>query len=249
MSWHTAPMLAFDLETTGKDVETARIVTASVVHIDPRNGRDGIHTRTWLVDPGIDIPAEATDVHGITTAHAQEHGTKPSVAVYEIEQALQSAWVENTPVVIYNAPFDLTVLDRELRRHHGLGIDGIGPIVDPLVIDKTLDRYRKGSRKLTAVCEHHGIVLDQAHTASADALAAARLAWALACRYPDELGDLHALQPLQADWFADNAASFEQFLKRRKTEAEEPQDVIDAIAINRDWPLTPHRDIDMEVAS
>ena len=240
MSWHTQPMVAVDLETSSPDPETARIVTAAVVHIDPRNGRDGITTRTWLVDPGIDIPAEATDVHGISTQHAHEHGTDPAVAVYEIEQALQSAWVENTPIVLYNAPFDLTVLDRELRRHHDLGLDGIGPVVDPLVVDKTLDRYRKGSRKLTAVCEHHGIVLDDAHTANADALAAARLAWALAVRYPDDVGDLHELQQLQVTWFAENASSFELFLKRRKTQAGEPQDVIDAIAINRYWPLIPH---------
>lgn len=248
MSWHTHPMVAFDLETTSAEPDTARIVSAAVLSITPHTGRNGICNRTWLIDPGCDIPAEATAVHGITTDHARTHGANPQVAVYEIEQALQSAWVENTPVVIFNAPFDLTVLDRELRRHNnGIGIDGHGLVVDPLVLDKHVDRYRKGSRKLVDTCAHYGIVLDDAHTAAADALAAARLAWALVNRYPDELGDLHELHTLQTNAFAEQSESFADYLRCRKQQDGEPQHVIDAIAINRDWPLIPHNPVE-EVA-
>ncbi len=57
-------------------------------------------------------------------------------------------------------------------------------VIDPLVLDKALDRYRRGSRKLADVCAHYGITLDNAHDASADTLAAIALARALARAYP-----------------------------------------------------------------
>ena len=52
-----------------------------------------------------------------------------------------------------------------------------GPVFDPLVIDRAKDRYRKGKRNLGALCELYGVKLDNAHDATADATAAARLAW------------------------------------------------------------------------
>ena len=61
----------FDLETTGVDVTTDRIVTAHVGLLGP----DGVALRSqsWLADPGVEIPEGATAVHGITTAHARAH--------------------------------------------------------------------------------------------------------------------------------------------------------------------------------
>ena len=51
-----------------------------------------------------------------------------------------------------NAPFDLTLLDRELRRHRAASLShylGQNPlrVLDPRVLDKHLDRYRKGRRR------------------------------------------------------------------------------------------------------
>ena len=46
-------LVGFDLETTSADPRTARIVTAAVV---PARGQ----ALTWLADPGVPIPAEAT---------------------------------------------------------------------------------------------------------------------------------------------------------------------------------------------
>lgn len=244
MSWHTDTLVAFDTETTGTNPETDRIVTATITWIDVPTGT--YDSRGWLVDPGIDIPEQATAVHEITTEQARADGARPDVAIPEIEQALWQAWIKGVPVVVYNAPYDLTLLDRELRRYGGRGLHGIGPVIDPLVIDKSVDRYRKGSRKLAAVCAHYGIELsdDDAHTSDGDALAAARLAWVLAERHPQQLGcELAELQYLQAEWFADQSARFEQFLRGRKTAENAPVEEVDAIVLNRSWPLIPHTKI------
>ena len=68
MSWHEGTLYGFDVESTGVDVFTDRIVTATVVKIE---GGQLADQRSWLVDPGISIPEAATKVHGITTERAR----------------------------------------------------------------------------------------------------------------------------------------------------------------------------------
>ncbi len=177
MSWHLSPMAAFDLETTGVDPESARIVTATIVKTPGESG--DLATRNWLVNPGVPIPAEATKVHGVTDEQAQADGIDPATAAAQILAELDEAWTGGRPVVIYNASYDLTVLDRELRRHCSSSRTAWGAVSDPFGSDKERDRDRKGSRTLTATCAHYNVQHEDAHTADGDALAAARLAWRL----------------------------------------------------------------------
>lgn len=72
MSWISGPLLAFDLETTGTDVETDRIVTAAVVRLEADGSVS--RERTWLLDPGVAIPEQASAIHGISTERARAHG-------------------------------------------------------------------------------------------------------------------------------------------------------------------------------
>lgn len=236
--WIDGPIQALDLETTGLDTETARIVTAAIVRYEPRDviGAGKTTVRSWLVDPGIEIPADATAIHGITTEQARAEGMPASVAVAEIFQLLDDAWSNKEPLVVFNAPYDLTILDRELRRHHAdKALVEVGPVIDPLVLDRALDPYRRGSgtRKLSYICDHiYGVDLgESAHGARADALAAMRVAWKIGIRHADVIEDLVGMQRLQADWHAAWAASFEAYLRTRGN-----GDVID-----RSWPLVPWR--------
>jgi DNA polymerase-3 subunit epsilon len=223
--WSDHPMIAFDLETTGVDVETCRIVTACAAIV---NTEMAWAPRSWLIDPGIEIPAEASAVHGISTEHARDHGSKPVVALAEIRTALLNAWNTGCPVVIYNAPYDLTVLDRELRRNNLPGLDVRGLVIDPLVLDRCVDRYRKGSRKLEATCKHYRVTLDNAHDATADALAAARVACRILREHPTfDIAVAETLQVLQASAYRSWAAGFEAYLARKGT----PE------AIDRSWPM------------
>lgn len=68
-------MLAFDCETTGVDVEQDRIVTAATVMIEPGVGPQ---IRATVIDPGVEIPASAVEVHGWTTERVQAEGRPPA---------------------------------------------------------------------------------------------------------------------------------------------------------------------------
>ncbi|MDX3721063.1 exonuclease domain-containing protein, partial [Streptomyces caniscabiei] len=188
MSWHLKRMAAFDLETTAADPETARIVTACVVQI---GGNQPPQPATWVADPGVDIPDEAAKIHGYSTERARAEGRPAADVVEEITAALGQVLAHGIPIVAMNARYDLTVLDRECRRH-GLEtlldryVDNvIWPVIDPFVIDKAVDRYRSGKRTLTALCEHYQVKLDGAHDSAADAVAAARVAWRLGATRPE----------------------------------------------------------------
>ncbi|MGW1074735.1 exonuclease domain-containing protein [Streptomyces sp. NPDC002537] len=235
MGWHHEPLIGFDLETTGTDPAEARIVTAAVVET---KGGEPVGRREWLADPGVPVPAEAAAVHGITTERAAL-GRPAREVVEEVADALAAHWSAGAPVVAYNACFDLSLLAAELRRHGlrplgerlGEAAPGraTGPVVDPYTMDRAVDRYRKGKRTLEAVCREYGVALDGAHEAGADALAAVRVACALAERYP-RIADasLWELHDDQVRWYADWATDFEKWL-RRKGDA-------DAVVDPR-WPL------------
>lgn len=177
--WYEQRFTGFDLETTHPDPDEARIVTAAVAEVGAGLPVD---VRTWLVDPGIEIPEGATAVHGITTEQARAVGELPGDAIPEILDRLAER-PAGTPLVPFNARFDLTVCDREARRYGVRPLQERGPllVIDPLVIDKHIDRYRPDSRKLDATCAWYRVPLDGAHDAAADALAAARLAYRI-CR-------------------------------------------------------------------
>lgn len=240
MSWHRSPLLAFDLETTGPEPDTARVVTATAIRINPASGSKQV--REWLVDPGVEIPAEASAIHGISTEHAREHGQQAATAIPEIARCLiRDGWQAEAPVIAYNAAYDLTVLDRELARHGFPSLAGeVHHVVDPLVIDREMDRYRKGKRTLTACARHYGVHIgeDEAHSSQADALAAARIAWCLAQHF-HEIGTatLEALHTWQIRWHQDWADRFAQYLRERKRRDGAPAEEIDAVAIDGTWPL------------
>lgn len=245
MSWHLGPMVAFDLETTGVDVETARIVTACVSLVDG-SGRRSPQTTTWLVDPGVEIPAEATAVHGITTERARADGRPAAECISEIAVRLFRVVSDHgAPIVAFNAVYDLTVLDREARRHGVMIYNGPTTVVDPFVLDKHVDRWRKGKRNLTAACEHYGVRLDGAHDASFDAVAAARVAWRIAQRHPEIAAmGLHDLHALQVDAKREQDASFADYLRRQARRAGDVDEQLALLQradhITGAWPVVPY---------
>lgn len=214
-------MLGFDTETTGVDIESDRIVSASLIIIEPAHAPI---TYNWLIDPGIEIPEGASAVHGISTKQAREGGQAPDTAVGEIAAMLEEHWEPaGFPLVAYNGVFDLSLLDRELARHLGGQLDLTDRrVVCPLTLDRGVNRYRKGNRRLGTLCAAYGVELTNAHTADADALATLRLAYKIATRYPVEVGaiPLSALQRLQSRWHRDWAVSFAAYLQRAAAATE-----------------------------
>ncbi|MFJ9964659.1 3'-5' exonuclease [Streptomyces avermitilis] len=232
MAWHEQLLIGFDLETTGTDPREARIVTGAVIEV---KGQEPVGRREWLADPGVQIPADAVAVHGITNERAAAEGSPADQVAESLARTLVGYWQAGVPVVAYNATFDLTLLAAELRRY-GLPslrerLDGLdpAPVIDPYTIDRWVDRYRRGKRNLEAVCTEYGVPLDAAHDATADALAAARLAAAIAQRHPKiaALGPAE-LHRRQIEWYAAWAADFQSFLRRKGDTAA----VVDGT-----WPL------------
>lgn len=231
-AWHAGTLVGFDLETTGVDTTTDRVVTAAVVHVEP-SGRV-VRAREWLVDAGVRIPTAACAVHGVSTERVRAHGQPSSTAIAEIVHELESAWTAGLPVVIFNAPYDLTLLDAEAVRS-GLPRLATRPwwnhawVIDPLVIDRGVDRYRKGKRTLGATAEHYEVEPWNAHSALGDAVAAVAVAREMVADHELISGvDAQTLHSAQIGWHHDWAVHLQAYLRSRGS--------ADAVA-DKDWPL------------
>jgi len=234
-AWHRGYLLALDTETTGTDPDLARVVTAAAILLGP--GRRDNHE--WMAKPDIEIPQGAIAIHGITNDMAQRDGRPPAEVLGELLGLLIMAQFNNTPVVGHNVVYDLTIIDRECRRHN-LVMPTLGPVIDTMVLDKHVWPYRKGSRQLVDVCALHGISLVDAHDSTNDAYASARLAHRIASiaeqpashrpdytrdgsqrnqYWEDVLVDVATLHAAQVIWKATQAASLQEYFRRKDPEA------------------------------
>jgi DNA polymerase III epsilon subunit-like protein len=167
--WHQVPTVVVDTETTGTRPGIDRVVQFAAVRFERGQVVDEFES---LVNPGIPIPAEATEIHGITDDMVAGAPT--------IEQALASMscmtvlWCGPVQLAAYNADFDRDMLPP-------IGSDPRWPWLDPLVLVRDVDRYAKGKgrHQLGAACARHGIELTGAHGALADARAAGQLLYKL----------------------------------------------------------------------
>lgn len=220
-------LAVFDTETTGVDTAEARIVSAAIALLGPSG--EVLERYDWLIDPGVPIPPGAASVHGITTEVAQASGIEAGVGVAQIIAQLREMIDRGFPVVAYNAPYDLTLLSVEAARHDIDWPVTVSPVLDPLLLDKQFDRYRKGKRTLEVVAAHYGVELGNAHDAGEDAIAAGRVLQHIASKYadvaPPELDELHQAQ---IGWAQAQAESFQQYMRR----ARDPQFVADGR-----WPV------------
>jgi len=218
---HELPFLGFDLETTGINAREDRIVTAALVREVPTKTP---HHWDWLINPGIDIPEAATAVHGITTEHARL-GLDPAEVLDELTGLLTKWMAHGLPVVAMNASYDLTMLEAENTRHGvttlaaRLAPNPVGPVIDPFVLDKKVDTYRRGGRKLVDLATHYGVTLSNAHTAGADAYAGLQVAREILAANPSlhrlSVGGLHHAQ---VAWRAEQMTSLRRYFDRKGTE-------------------------------
>jgi DNA polymerase-3 subunit epsilon len=244
MSWTDGPLIGLDFETTGVDPVNDRIVTGTVIVDMP--GFD-LRVSNWTIDPGIEVPESASRIHGITTEHVRTHGQRPVTAVWDIWDTIAEHWRPEVPLVIYNAPFDLTMLDRELARHGFGGLEIRGPVLCPLTIDRAVDRYRRGKRTLTDLFRHYcGMDLTEAHTAEADVRATLMVLRVIAKKYP-VIGNasLDKLHQHEKTWYHNWSMNFANHLAKSAHElsAEEEEKVrgmIDNLKANaKNWPMIP----------
>lgn len=161
-------VLAFDLETTGISTNNDRIVQIALV--GSNSAGEQVHYET-IINPRRPIPAGASEVHGIydSDVKGQQDFTHFADEIHQL--------IENSVIVGHNVRrFDMPLLDNEFRR-----VGRLPP--KPKAIMDTLEIVRrvKVSRphNLGSLCHRHGISLDNAHTAAADAAASLLLFWRL----------------------------------------------------------------------
>ena len=239
--WADGELLCFDLETTG--VDRFNDVPVSLALLCIRGGAV-VERTVSLVNPGRRIPLGAIAVHGITTERARREGMALHTAVELIAAALVDASHRGVPVVGVKLDYDLTMVDALCRAIDGRGLPErgwAGPVLDALVLDRHLDRYRKGRRTLVDLCEHYGVTIAAAHSADCDAEAAGAVLLSMAARYV-ELAEtsLHELHHGQAGYHRAWVTSYERWLLARGLG---PLDSTEA-----DWPLARLRNAEAGAA-
>jgi DNA polymerase-3 subunit epsilon len=231
-NWTFGEVLGFDFETTGIDRFNDVPVSYALVTFE-----GGVMTSTMagLVDPGREIPAGAVNVHGISTERARAEGMPLREAIAMVADVIVSASRRGVPLVGMKLDYDLTILDTQSRQLHGAGIHDrgwCGPVLDAVVLDRHLDRFRKGSRTLGSLCETYGIDIQNAHDASADAIASIQVLLALAARYKElRDADLTTLHDAQIDWHREWATSYDQWRSGKGMMPMDPRDYL--------WPIAP----------
>ena len=168
-------VLGFDLETTGFDPRSERIVEFALVGSDV----DGSHINIQsLVHPGRKIPQNATKVHGITDSDVR------GVENFESHLKDISEAITDSVIVGHNVlSFDWRFLEMECMRA-GVEVPIPRAILDTLVISRRL--MIPGRHRLGDLCQKFGIPMDRAHRADADAGATLLLLWKIMRSYPEK---------------------------------------------------------------
>jgi DNA polymerase-3 subunit epsilon len=175
------PLAVVDLETTGTDVKTDRIVEISVLKVHPDGRRQQL---TWRVNPGIPIPAAASAIHHITDADVAGLPTFAALAGEVL------AFLEGADLCGFNIKkFDLQLLYNECgRAGQPLSLEGRA-VIDAMEIFHTYE-----PRDLAAAVRFYcGRNHDNGHSAAADVLATAEVLDAMLVRYTDLPRDVAGL--------------------------------------------------------
>ena len=193
------PVVFFDLETTGLNTEKDRIVEIGVVRISPGEEQISYNRR---LNPGIQIPAEATAIHGITDVDVAD---MPSFA--DIAQNLLG-FFEDCDLGGFNIKkYDIKVLCAEFKR---AGIDfnlENRAIIDPMEIFHQYEPRNLAGAVKFYLGENH----ENQHAAKSDVEATVKVLDAMLDRYKDlprNVNDLHK------QFVHPNAVDFEEKLLR-----------------------------------
>lgn len=223
--FYELPLLSLDTETTGVNPWECRIVTCNMTY-DYVDGTPP-YICDWLINPEVDIPEGASDVHGITNEIAQRDGMPIKVGLESIAHHLNIWGERGLPIVVYNAAFDLTLLRNEFERNNIECTNRFDLVIDPYVLDKALDKYRKGKRTLEIVGKHYGITLENAHTADADSMASVRIAREIGKQYKINV-DPKEVHEKQIEFKKEQSESLQDYFRKKDNNPE--------LIINSEWP-------------
>ncbi len=195
----TKPIVFFDLETTGIQISTDRIVEISILKVFPNGNKE---SKTWLVNPEIAIPEEASAIHGITNERVV---TEPTFK--ELAPAV-SEMIAGCDLAGFNSNrFDIPLLAEEMMRA-GIDFD----MQDRKAIDVQVIYHKKEQRTLSAGYQFYcGKELVGAHGAEADTNATYEILLAQLEKYPDIENTVDALSDFSTHGKRADFAGFIQF--------------------------------------
>lgn len=175
------PLVFFDLETTGINIVTDRIIEISYVKVHP-NGKE--ESKTRRINPEMHIPEESTAIHGITDEDVKDCPTFKAIA-----KSL-AAQIEGCDLAGYNSNrFDIPLLAEEFLRA-GVDID----LSKRKFVDVQTIFHKMEQRTLAAAYKFYcNKNLENAHTAEADTVATYEILQAQLDRYADLKNDINFL--------------------------------------------------------
>lgn len=178
------PLVFFDLETTGTNPSTDRIVEISLIKVMP-DGREMEHSHR--INPGIPIPASSTAIHHITDADVANEPKFSDIA------AKLNKWLEGCDMAGYNSnKFDVPLLMEEFKRA-GIPFDTSGR----RFVDVQNIFYAMEPRTLVAAYRFYcGKDLEGAHSATCDTHATYEVLMSQLDRYEDLQNDVEKLSKI-----------------------------------------------------
>ncbi|CAM3960481.1 3'-5' exonuclease [Flavobacterium antarcticum] len=175
------PICFFDLETTGINITTDRIVEIAIFKVYPNGNKE---SKTWLVNPTIPIPADTTAIHGISD---EKVANEPTFA--ELASAVYNM-IKDSDLAGFNSDrFDIPLLAEELLRA-GVDFD----MKNRVSVDIQTIFHKKEERTLAAAYKFYcGETLENAHSAEADTMATYEILKSQFDRYDDLPQDMKSL--------------------------------------------------------
>jgi DNA polymerase III subunit epsilon len=175
------PIVFFDLETTGLSMVTDRIVEIAIlkVHVDGQE-----ETKSMRINPGMPIPKQSSDIHGITDADVKDCPLFKDVA-----RSLAN-FIDKCDIGGFNSnKFDIPLLAEEFLRA-GIDID----LNKRKLVDVQTIFHKMEKRNLEAAYKFYcDKTLENAHSAEADTIATYEVLKAQLDRYPELQNDIDFL--------------------------------------------------------
>ena len=225
-------ILGFDTETTGTISGKDSIVSASLVLRYPHKDFTSEVTQSWVINPRMPMHPAASRVNGFTDEFLATHGANQVDSIHEISDIIIAFLLRNIPVLSYNAPFDIAMLNGDM---HKIGLADVTTelrdrdtenflthtqrellVLDPLVIDRAVS-HRPGPRKLIDTTQYYGVYPHgDFHTALADTVATVDVMREI-IRLHDDIASLELtdLMPRQRFWYEQWQTSFNEYLRSK----------------------------------
>lgn len=232
------PICFFDLETTGTNIATDRVVEISILKVFPNGNKE---SKTWLVNPERPIPPLVSAIHGITDDKVANEPPFKTLA-----QQIYSM-IEDADLAGYNSDkFDIPLLAEELLRS-GIDFD----LKNKKTIDVQTIFHKMEQRTLSAAYKFYcNKTLDNAHTAAADTEATYEVLKAQLDRYEELENDVSSLSTFSTRRKSADLAGYLQYNKEGvvcfgfgKHKGKTVDDVLDnepgyfGWLLNADFPL------------